>query len=87
MAPILGKSNPKKRKINVHLASIDFNVFIFKMMSLNKNSLEDIAKPLNESLRGRFTNQSMRGTAASLLFQNGFEECRFSGHKSTAVRI
>ena len=62
----------------------------FKNMALGENSLSNIVKTLTEGLHGRYTNQSLRRSSATRLFQAGYEEdmvCRLSGHRSSAVRI
>ena len=59
-------------------------------MALGENSLSNIVKTLTERLPGRYTDQSLRRSSATRLFQAGYEEdmvCRLSGHRSSAVRI
>lgn len=61
----------------------------YKNMALGHNSLKNVVKTLTEGLPGRFTNQSLRRTGATRLFQAGIEEdliCRKTGHRSNAVR-
>jgi hypothetical protein len=62
----------------------------YRNMALGRNSLLNVVKTLTKGLPGRFTNQSLRRTGATRLFQAGIEEdliCRKTGHKSNAVRI
>lgn len=52
-------------------------------------TLKNVLKTLTEGLPGRFTNQNLRRTGATRLFQTGIEEdpiCRKTGHRSNAVR-
>ena len=61
----------------------------YKNMALGHNSIANIVKTLTAGLPGRYTNQSLRRTGATRLFQAGFEEdliCRKTGHKSNAAR-
>lgn len=62
----------------------------YKKCALGHNSFDNIVKTLTSELRGRFTNQSLRRTGATRLFQRGFDEdmvSRQTGHKSSAIRI
>ena len=62
----------------------------FKNMSLGEHSLRNVVKTVTEGLPGRYTNQSLRRTSATRLFQAGYEEdivCRITGHRSSAVRV
>ena len=61
----------------------------YKNMALGHNSLANVVKTITAGLPGRYTNQSLRRTGATRLFQAGYEEdliCRKTGHKSNAVR-
>ena len=58
-------------------------------MALGHNSIKNVVKTLTEGLPGRFTNQSLRRTGATRLFQAGVEEdliYRKTGHRTIAFR-
>ena len=62
----------------------------YKDCPLGKNSLSGVVKKLMIRTEGRYSNQSMRRTGATRLFQSGFEEdivCKTTGHRSHAVRV
>ena len=61
----------------------------YKNMALGHNSLANVVKTITAGLPGRYTNQSLRRTGATRLFQAAYEEdliCRKTGHESNAVR-
>jgi hypothetical protein len=60
----------------------------FKNMPLGKNPLNNVVKTLMAGYEGRFTNQSLRRTAATRLFQDGISEDLIrghTGHRSNAI--
>ena len=61
----------------------------YKNMALGHNSLTNVVKTLTQGLKGKYTNQSLRRTGATRLFQGGVPEdiiCKKMGHRSLAVR-
>lgn len=61
----------------------------YKNMALGHNSLTNVVKTLTQGLKGKYTNQSLRRTGATRLFQGGVPEdmiCKKTGHRSLAVR-
>ena len=56
----------------------------------HNNSFDNIVKSMTSNLAGWFTNQSLRRTGATRLFERDFDEdmvSRQTGHKPSAVRI
>lgn len=62
----------------------------YKDVPLGKNSLGNVVKVLMAGYDGRYTNHSLRRTAATRLFQSGVEDDlirRHTGHKSNALYL
>lgn len=95
--PCLFKIFLSRRPANITTDSLFLTAYIgdrsdnepwYKNCPLGKNSLYSIVKQIMENVEGRFSNQSLRRTGTTRMFQKGFQEDvvrKTTGHRSNAI--